>query len=200
MKKVISITVSVFVAAGILVGCASAIGKGTASHAPKSIKKSMPNAPEFVLNPPQDDEVIYGVGSANLSTVNMSMTMAETRARTAIARELSATARQMIDDYMGDASEISGSKRDAEAFAQIVSRTLAEAKMSGARVVRRDVSQDGTWWCLVSYNKNTAAKDALSVINKEKVNYAAYKNWNAQRDMEAAFAAQKNTDMEYVKE
>ncbi|MDR2510839.1 MAG: LPP20 family lipoprotein [Spirochaetaceae bacterium] len=193
MKRFFSFNRGLFVVL-VFAAFASCAGGGQSAAA----RKVIPGAPDFVLHPPKDENVIYGVGSAKLATVNMSMSVSETRARMAIARELSSVARQMIDDYTSDASEISGNKREAETFAQIVSRNLSEARMAGAKVVRREPSPDGTWWCLVAYNKSAAAKDAIAEVDREKVNYAAFRNWNAQRDMDAAFARQKNEQMEHI--
>lgn len=175
--------------AAFLAACASTSG----SSVPKG-------APDFVLNPPQSDTVIYGVGYAKLATTNMGLTMAETRARAAVARELGTVVKQMIDDYAADASEVSGNKGEAEAFAQSVSRSLSGADVKGAKVIRREQTDDGTWWVLVSYDKTAAEKDALAQLNKDKVNYAAFKNWNAQRDMDAAFDKLKSDQTQFVGE
>jgi hypothetical protein len=95
----------------------------------------------------------------------------------------------MIDDYQAQAGD-SDNASDAEGFQRSVSRTLSQTKLSGTKVVKRD-KVDGTWYALVSLSKVDAAKQVSDVINKEKLNYAEYKNWNAQRELEA------NLDKEY---
>jgi hypothetical protein len=189
MKRFLVCVLTAALLAGGFVGCASDTG---------AVKKYTGPVPKWFMNLPKDDNVIYGVGTANLATVNMSSTMAEQRAFVSLARKISVVSKSMIEDYIADSSEVSGKRSDVEAFAQNVSRTLSEAKIVGAKVVKQEQTKDGSWWVLVSYDKKDAERLALDTINKEKLNYAQTKNWDAQKNMDEAFAKQKNSDTELV--
>jgi hypothetical protein len=175
MKKLFGVLI-VFASVLVLMACASSPGAG-------SRKGRLSGVPSFVVSPPQAEDVIYGVGAADYDDVNMAITMAENRARVSIARELDSRVKGMIDDMTQAAG---ASKEDSLSFAQTVSRTLTEARLSGARRVETGEGDDGTIYVLVSLKKADAAKQASDIINKEKIKYAAFENWNAQRELDAA--------------
>jgi hypothetical protein len=114
------------------------------------------------------------------------MSISENRARVSISQQIDSRVKNMIDDYQAQAGD-SDNPADAEGFQQSVSRTLSQTKLTGTKVVKRD-KIDGTWYALVSLSKTDAARQAAAVIDKEKLSYAKFQNWNAQRDMEAALA------------
>jgi murein DD-endopeptidase MepM/ murein hydrolase activator NlpD len=175
MKKLFGILI-VLVSILVLMGCGSspaASGGGS-------------NLPDFILNPPDNEDVIYGVGIAKMASDSMGMSISENRARVSISQQIDSRVKNMIDDYQAQAGD-SENPADAEGFQQSVSRTLSQTRLSGTKVVKRD-KIDGTWYALVSLSKADAAKQASDVINKEKINYAKFQNWNAQRDLEAALA------------
>ncbi|MDR2393518.1 MAG: hypothetical protein LBD93_05120 [Treponema sp.] len=67
------------------VGCASSASTGGV-HA---------ELPDFVMNPPIQEDAIFGIGSAKLTTANQSLTMAEGRARQSLAFQLNANVQAM---------------------------------------------------------------------------------------------------------
>jgi murein DD-endopeptidase MepM/ murein hydrolase activator NlpD len=178
MKKLFGVLI-VSASIAILMACASAASSGGGGS----------NLPDFILNPPDNEDVIYGVGVAKMANDSMGMTISENRARVSISQQIDSRVRNMIDDYQAQAGD-SDNPSDAEGFQRSVSRTLSQTKLSGTKVVKRD-KVDGTWYTLVSLGKADAAKLAGEVINKEKINYAEFKNWEAQRELEA------NLDNEY---
>ncbi|MDR2864956.1 MAG: LPP20 family lipoprotein [Spirochaetaceae bacterium] len=145
------------------------------------------DVPDFVRNPPKDKDLIYGVGSAKMANDYMSKTMAENRARVAITQKLSSIAKTMIEDY---SAQVEGDKSTFLNFSDSVNRTLSQAKLSNTEIVEELPATDGTWWVLMSMKKSDADKDLSTVFDREKLNYAAFQNWNAQREMDAAFARQ----------
>jgi hypothetical protein len=175
MKKLFGVLI-VFASVLVLMACGS-------SPAGSPRKGRLAGVPPFVVSPPQAEDVIYGVGAADYDDVNMAITMAENRARVSIARELDSRVKGMIDDMTQAAG---ASREDSLSFAQTVSRTLTEARLSGARRVETGEGDDGTIYVLVALKKADAAKQASDIINKEKIKYAAFENWNAQRELDAA--------------
>jgi hypothetical protein len=184
MKKIFGVLV-VLVSVLAFMGCAS-----SPASAPGN------DLPDFVRNPGKYkiEGAFVGIGSAKFSTANMTMTMAETRARAAIARKISSTLKNMIDDYN---AEVEGDPAAAEQFSQVVTRALSQANLSDTEVEMADYGADGTYYVLMSMPKRSAIAPANTAIDREKLQYAKFQNWNAQRDMQAAFAAE-NGDPEIV--
>jgi hypothetical protein len=180
MKKIV-VVLCALCAAVLTVGCAS-----KKADAPAPAAGPVSYLPDFVMNPPSGDDVIYGVGVAKMSNLNQSMTMAQNRARVSIAQQIDAQVRNMIDDYTAGIE--GGKPADAEGFQRSVSRTLTEAKLSGTKVIQQAQGTDGTFYCLMAINKTDVKQQTEEVINAEKIKYAEFQNWNAQRDMDAAFA------------
>ncbi|MDR2784929.1 MAG: LPP20 family lipoprotein [Treponema sp.] len=181
MKKFFGVLV-VLASIAVLMGCGSspaASGGGS-------------NLPDFILNPPDNEDVIYGVGIAKMANDNMGMTISENRARVSISQQIDSRVKNMIDDYQAQAGD-SDNPADTEGFQQSVSRTLSRTTLSGTKIVKRD-KVDGTWYALVSLSKSDAARQAAAFIDKEKLNYAKFQNWNAQRDLDAALATEYKYD------
>jgi hypothetical protein len=190
MKKCVWKSVVGFVVFGVLfaTGCAST---PPASAAPAGVAADVPG---FVLRPPKTEGVLYGVGTAKMNTTSLSMTMAENRARVNISQQLSSMVKNMIDDYQASTEATAEQKAVGEQFAQSVSRTLSQAKLTGAEVEERAQMPDGTWYVLVSMNKSNANKEINTAVDREKLNYAEFKNWQAQNQMEAAFAKEQQAE------
>jgi hypothetical protein len=177
MKKRVSICISLIVVA-LLLGCAS-------TPAPAAKAYSDPNSPEWLNNFPPED-AIWGIGSAKQSSDQMSMTTAEARARTSIARQLNTKVEAMFTDYMRDAGT-TGSQT-ALSLQEDVSRQVTSLQLNGARPIQRWKSPEGTWWYLVEY-KISDAKAALgSVIDSEAARFAEFKADDALRMLDAQLA------------
>jgi archaellum component FlaG (FlaF/FlaG flagellin family) len=144
--------------------------------------ESVEGIPDFVTNPPQSPTLLYGVGSASQSNQQLAITMAESRARQSLASQLQITVQGAIEDYIQE-SGVTGSTQAIE-FSEVVGRQILNVNLKGATVVQRAKSDDGTWWVLISYDKTAAAAEAAAVINSEASQYAEFKNWQAQQDLD----------------
>jgi len=133
----------------------------------------------FLDNPPND--VIYAVGTARMSTQNMSMTHAEGRALMALARTMDVAAQGMIRDYHGT-NELTG---DAQAFAENISVILTQAQFSGARVQIWDGRPDGTVYALMVLNVG----DAGRAINQATATHNLQAPFHSSLDAEARMQA-----------
>jgi hypothetical protein len=100
----------------------------------------------------------------------------------------------MIDDYN---AQVEGDPAAAESFTQEVTRALSQAELSDTEIEMTGYDDNGTYYVLMSMPKSAALGPATAAIDKEKLQYAKFQNWNAQRDMQAAFAAE-NGDPEIV--
>lgn len=61
--------------------------------------KAAKDLPEWYLNPPVAEDAIYGVGSAKMSYLDMSRTVALSRARDDVARQVTVAVQNAIKDY-----------------------------------------------------------------------------------------------------
>ncbi|GHV75413.1 hypothetical protein AGMMS49942_02340 [Spirochaetia bacterium] len=134
------------------------------------------DVPPWYLNPPEDDGNIYGIGSAKLARPERSQSAAENRARTSLAFQLEALVDAMETDYYNEAGTIKDAAV-AESF-EAVSRQLASARVSGAKVTERKVGSDGTVYALVAYSQAAAKED----ITKRLIETAASKNARIKTD------------------
>jgi hypothetical protein len=166
----------VLLAVTLVMGCAS---KPDPSYA----GQGDPNIPEFVLNPPTAEDAIFGTGSAKLSNTNLSITAADARARQSLAFTLQAHVQAMVVDYARNAGN-EGNMASLE-LVETVGRQLADATLTGATVVKREQTPDGTFWVLMSLKKADAARTAASIIDSEAARYAEFKALEALKMMDA---------------
>jgi hypothetical protein len=177
MKKGI-VTVVVLLLACFALSCGSAPAAAPAG--------GNPNLPSFMLNPPSDEDGVYGTGSAKMQNTNMSREAADSRARADIAFKLSTQVKGMITDY----SRQAGTENSPAAigFYESVNQQLTNTTLKGVEVVKREQTPDGTIHTLARISKADAAKAAADlmsgVIENEASRYAEFKAMDALRMME----------------
>jgi hypothetical protein len=121
---------------------------------------NIPNSPEWINEIPPDD-LIYGIGTAKMSSVSMSMTTAELRARAAIFRYINDIATAALRDYFAGGGDASDSAYPA--YMESVAMNISNMELSGTRPVKRWQAEDSAWWYLVEYKKSDL-RLALAVI------------------------------------
>jgi hypothetical protein len=152
---------------------------------PPDTRVDDPNVPEWLNDFPPED-VLWGIGTAKQSTDNMSMTMAEARARQNIANQLSVEVQGMITDYARDAGTINN--QTSLALAETVGRQITEAKLTGVTPITRWRSPNGAWWYRVQLKKADAAQAAADIIDSEAARYSEFKTMEALKLMDAQLA------------
>ncbi|GHV80305.1 hypothetical protein AGMMS49944_20960 [Spirochaetia bacterium] len=158
------------------------------SGSPNS-KRADPNTPPWLNDLPPADE-IWGIGAAKQSSEQMSMTMAETRARAGIARQLNAKVEDMITDYTRDAGTTAS--QTALSLQEVVTRQVTSMQLKGVQPIRKWRAPDGTYWYLVSYPKAEAEKALTELItnavDNEAARFAEFKADEALRMLDAQLA------------
>jgi hypothetical protein len=177
MKKGLFLCLTVLAAALLAVSCGSA-------PAP-SAQQSDPNTPPW-LNDFAPEDVIWGIGSAKQSSDQMSLTMAETRARAGIARQLNARIEDMITDYTRDAG--TAASQAALSLQEVITRQVTAMQLNGARPIQKWKAPDGAWWYLVEYKKADAQAALKNIIDSEAARYAEFKAGEALRMLDAQLA------------
>jgi len=156
---------------------------------PKATDSAGPtNSPSWLNDFPPED-VIWGIGVAKQSSVNLSMTTAEARARTAIARQLSTKVQAMFTDYNLDAGNARNQANTS--LQEDVSRQITNMDVSGARPIKRWEAPDGTWWYLVELKKSDAKAKIASILGNEEAAYAQFKTQQALQMLDAQLAKQE---------
>jgi hypothetical protein len=130
--------------------------------------------PEWVLNPLilekevpgiKLDEVVVGIGSAKSSTDQLSIQVAEARARQDIAFQLTAQIKARITDYAENEGNVGEFDISQSAVTERIGQQMTEIELKGIRVVKREkaAKPDNTWWVVVTWSKANADKAAADV-------------------------------------
>jgi hypothetical protein len=144
-----------------------------------------PNVPEWINDFAPEDS-LWGIGSARQSSDSMSMTTAEARARTSIARQLNTKVDAMFTDYMRDAGTVGN--QTALSLQEDVSRQITSMQLNGARPLKRWKAPDDTWWYLLEYKISDAKAAMASVFDSEAARYTEFKAEEALRMLDAQLA------------
>ena len=130
--------------------------------------------PDFYLNPPTAEDAIYGVGDAKMSSLSMSRTMAISRARDDVARQVEVVVKNAITDYAQQAGE--GDNTQTIEFVETVSRQLVEVTLAGVKTKEVAVADDGTVYALVEYSVNNLLNAASDTFQRnEAAAFAEFK-------------------------
>lgn len=152
-----------------LFGCASSRGVDVS------------DIPEFYLNPPIAEDAIYGVGDAQMSSLSMSRTMAFSRARDDVARQVEVSVKNAITDYAQEAGE--GDNKQAIEFIETVSRQIVDVTLRGVKQVEAHVAKDGTVYAMVEYPMNSLMAEAEAAFERNQA--AAFAEFKASKALDA---------------
>ena len=141
--------------------------------------KTLEDVPKFFLTPPTADKVFYGVGSAKMSSLDMSRTMALSRARDDIARQVDLQIKNAITDY---AQEAGVNSVQTIKFTETISRQIADTKLQGAKPIEMYAAKDGTIYALIEYDTANLTKDAAEIFKRNEE--AAFSEFKAAQALE----------------
>lgn len=162
ISRGISLTLVLVLVAFALAGCASSRGV------------NVDDIPGFYLNPPTAEDAIYGVGDAKMSSLSMSRTMAFSRARDDVARQVEVAVKNAITDYAQEAGE--GDNTQAVQFAETVSRQLVDVTLRGVKQVEAHVGKDGTVYAMVEYPMSSFMSEAEAAFERNQASaFAEFK-------------------------
>jgi hypothetical protein len=127
-----------------------------AQRVPQFVKDAHKNAPE---------DALVGVGIAKMQTLGMSKTIAATRARAEISRQLSTIIKDMIRDYFR-ASEADPSA--VESFQENITVALSQSRLQRARVIGEDIDTSGNYWVVIMLRQSDIGQELSSPIENAK--------------------------------
>jgi hypothetical protein len=154
---------------------------------PSAAGVSDPSMPPWINEQPPED-ILWGIGVGSEAQTQMRLTMADTRARADIARQLNTLVQNMVVDYAREAGGIDNTA--ALQFAETVTRNVTEASLTGAvRDMMWNTSDNKDLWVRIKISKAdaaaAAAAQAQKAIENEASRYAEFKAMDALRMMES---------------
>jgi len=172
MKRRLSVLALALAVAFFAISCASAPAPA-AAPAPVVV-----DFPPWINDMPPED-LLWGIGIADNVQMQMRMTMADSRARQDIARQLNTVVQGMVTDYAREAGGISGAA--VTHFQETISRQVSEATLQGVVRDEQWMAPDGrTLWMRVRMNKADASRAAAEEIARAvDSDAAAFAQWRA---------------------
>ena len=137
------------------------------------------------------ENALLGIGTSNHSNRGMARTVAETRARAELVRQLNVLVRNMVTDYMA------GSEAEPQAllsFQESVTQTLAASQLRGA-VVRDEINVGGEQVIVVMLARDHVAGEiaAASQAAAALAPHMGAAAWALER-MDSALSAQNRIE------
>lgn len=177
MKKSIVFT-SALIALVLLAGCASGGGEKV---------KERRDLPEWFLNPPVAEEVIYGLGMAKMSSDSLSRDTAIARARKDVALQVSTRVQSMMTDYAQEAGAEGNSQTIN--FVESITKQVADVELKGSTTEKVYAAVDGNWFAMVSYPKANFTEEVAGIFSRnEDAAFAEFKADEALKMLEASLA------------
>jgi len=194
MKKIIGIMVALCFALGF-VSCGSSpkttattttTTTTTTAATSKPERKVSSNVPDFVKDAIKKapEDALIGIGSAKLSTQSQSRTIATTRARAEISRQMNTMIQDMIRDYQASSES---DPKAALSFQENMTVALSKSTLTGSRVADFDFTDDGTCWVVVLLDKSSTVQEINQAQAAARLNVPAMASFNAEDRMNAAF-------------
>ena len=189
MKQVIGFIAAAALALTLVTGCGTTGGASKTESSPAKGGSGLGGVPDFVNEAfmQASEDVLIGIGTYKIggdtSKLSMGKTMAETRARADIARQLQVIIKNMVTDYTAT-SELDP---DAQlSFQENITQSLAKAELKGSRTIKMD-TVDGIVWVVMEYSKSAAAKDYDAAQAEAKLAVPAAAAFDALKRMDNAF-------------
>jgi hypothetical protein len=187
-----------------MAGCASSASSSTGGSVPSastqessSGRRVAGRVPQFVKDALKDvpEDALVGIGTAKLSTDNLSKTLATTRARAEISRQMNTMIKDMVRDYTAT------SEADPEgatiSFQENITVALSEAKLTGSYLKDFDYDESNACWVVVVLGKADTVKEINQSVAAAKLKVPAMASFDAEARMEAAFDKQKSEEIGY---
>ena len=140
------------------------------------------DVPEWVLKPPQVEDVFYGIGIAQKANPAIGQQAADSRARDAIVRGVELEISNLIRDSMEEVLTTFGPEgRD---YTESVSKQIGSMTLRGAIIEKREV-HGKTWYALARINISEMRTNILEAArNEARRNEAMYQRFQAEQSFD----------------
>ena len=159
-----------------LAGCKSSPELSDSSRMPDDIIKAFNAAPA---------DTLVGIGTARLASLSQSMTVAQSRARADISRQMNTMVEDMIRDYQAS-SEVD--RNAALSFQENITVSLSRSNVSGARMVQQVTERNGTVWTVIYLDRAMIVNEITQAQAAARLAVPAMASFDAEARMNEAFA------------
>ena len=181
MKKAVGIILVVCVLF-VFFGCSSS-SSGTIKANERKVPAGFPDfVKKAIRNAPED--ALVGIGTAKLASLSQSRTVAATRARAEISRQMNTMIQDMVRDYQASSEVDPGS---ALSFQENITVALSKSTLTGSAVVDEDRDEEGNVWVVVMLSKADTVKEISQAQAAAKLAVPAMASFDAEARMNAAF-------------
>lgn len=139
--------------------------------------------PGWYLNPPDDDDRIYGTGaSERTQSQTLGKGTADANARTDLANTIQVSVQSMVRTFL----QQSGTMDNARTlqFSEVVSKNVVNVTLVGVRIVERD-ERDGVFYSLAEVSMDTMKNALLSAVTDAAAEFSELKAKQAFNDLSA---------------
>jgi len=150
-------------------------GRSVNSGFPKFVKDAVIKCPE---------DALVGVGSARLATLSQSRTVAATRARADLSRQMNTMIQDMVVDYQAG-SELDHSA--ALAFQENFTMALSKSTLVGSVTADEDMDANNNYWMVIYLSKANVVNEINQAQAAAKLAVPAAAAFDANRRMDNAF-------------
>jgi hypothetical protein len=187
MKKIFSTVVLALLGITLIVSCVTTDNSSGRSAQPVKQERKVPSrVPDFVkqaiMNAPED--ALVGIGMAKMAMESQSMTIAQTRARAEISRQMNTMIQDMVRDYQASSE---ADPTAALAFQENITVALSKSTLTGSRAVAMDFDDNGTCWVVMQLGKTNVVQEITQAQAAAKLSVPAMASFNAEDRMNAAF-------------
>lgn len=141
--------------------------------------------PEWFLNPPVSEDVIYGMGMAKMSSDSLSRDTSIARSRKDVALQVSTRVQSMLTDYAQESG--TGDATQVLTFVESITKQVADVELKGAVTEKVYAANDGNWFSMVSYPKNAMLENVEDVfVRNEEAAFSEFKADQALAKLEAS--------------
>jgi TolB-like protein len=150
------------------------------------VRRIAGNVPDFVRQAvatvvPYD--ALVGIGTAKQATLAQSRSMATTRARSEISRQMNAMVLDMVRDYTAS-SEVDPST--TVSFTENITTALSRSNLQGATIITENTDANGNYWVAVQLTKTNVVREFNQAVSAAKLAVPAMLSFDAEYRLDAA--------------
>jgi hypothetical protein len=163
-------TILLLLSAGLLLVLADCAGKMESGTTEARESRDMP---EWVMQRPVMEGMIYGVGQAKKQNPSLAQKVAAQRARDELAASIKVQVESLVKDFMQESGI--GERAEALEFTQAVSKGVTDATLTGAIIKEMYQAKDETWFVLMEYSLDQARRAAIESARQEEALWNEFK-------------------------
>ena len=161
------------------------------------VKTQVEMIPNWYMNIPSDDEIIYSSGTANAPDIQLAVDIAILSAKTVLADRINGKLDGMTKSFI---AKIGSTDLDASVLTEIEKTTkniIASVDVSGYKVDESKIVKDGTQYrayVLLAYDNEEATKIMMNRMRKDRMVYSRLRSTQAWKELEKEVNKSKEED------